>query len=110
MLLELMTILRTCPDRLAAGSKGRAGACAGRRPGRITGEPPARSLATTGTFPATPAETAIFCQNAGHFAASNAVHDRHMPKPPPTRSAPANVNLPCGRLISADAIAALLAA
>jgi 2-iminobutanoate/2-iminopropanoate deaminase len=33
-----------------------------------------------------------------------------MPQPPPARSAPANVNLPRGLLISIDAIAVLPAA
>jgi 2-iminobutanoate/2-iminopropanoate deaminase len=71
---------------------------------------PGAILATTGTLFGTLVETTISYQNARHFAASNAVHDRPMPKPPPTRSAPANVNLPWSPLISADAIAALQAA
>src|SRR6266481_706718 len=44
------------------------------------------------------------------FDAINAVYARYMPEPPPARSAPANVNLPHGLLISIDAIAVLPAA
>jgi 2-iminobutanoate/2-iminopropanoate deaminase len=39
------------------------------------------------------------------FAAINEVYARHMPDPPPARSAPSNVRLPRGLLISIDAIA-----
>jgi len=41
------------------------------------------------------------------FAKLNEVYARHMPDPPPARSAPANVKLPRGLLISIDAIAVL---
>src|SRR5829696_3041170 len=39
------------------------------------------------------------------FAALNAVYARQMPDPPPARSAPADVRLPRGLLVSIDAIA-----
>jgi hypothetical protein len=55
-------------------------------------------------------KTTIFYQNVDDFAAINAVYARYMPQPPPARSAPANVNLPRGLLISIDAIAVLPAA
>lgn len=52
-------------------------------------------------------KTTIFYRNVDDFAAINAVYARHMPDPPPARSAPANVNLPRGLLISIEAIAVL---
>ena len=45
--------------------------------------------------------------NVEDFATINAVYARFMPDPPPARSAPANVVLPRGLLISIDAIAVL---
>ena len=51
--------------------------------------------------------TTIFYADVDDFAALNAVYARHMPDPPPARSAPANVRLPRGLLISIDAIAVL---
>jgi len=50
-------------------------------------------------------KTTIFYANVEDFAALNRVYARHMPDPPPARSAPANVNLPRGLLVSIDAIA-----
>ena len=67
-------------------------------------------LATAGASLATLVKTTIFYQNVNDFAAINAVYARYMPEPPPARSAPANVNLPHGLLISIDAIAVLPAA
>jgi 2-iminobutanoate/2-iminopropanoate deaminase len=67
-------------------------------------------LATAGASLATLVKTTIFYQNVDDFAAINAVYARYMPEPPPARSAPANVNLPHGLLISIDAIAVLPAA
>jgi 2-iminobutanoate/2-iminopropanoate deaminase len=64
-------------------------------------------LAAAGASLATLVKTTIFYQNVGDFAAINAVYARYMPEPPPARSAPANVNLPRGLLISIDAIAVL---
>ena len=50
-------------------------------------------------------KTTIFYADAKDFAALNAVYARHMPDPPPARSAPANVQLPHGLLVSIEAIA-----
>jgi 2-iminobutanoate/2-iminopropanoate deaminase len=67
-------------------------------------------LAAAGASLATLVKTTIFYQNVDDFATINAVYARYMPEPPPARSAPANVNLPRGLLISIDAIAVLPAA
>ena len=67
-------------------------------------------LAAAGASLATLVRTTIFYQNVDDFATINAVYARYMPEPPPARSAPANVNLPHGLLISIDAIAVLPAA
>jgi 2-iminobutanoate/2-iminopropanoate deaminase len=67
-------------------------------------------LAAAGASLATLVKTTIFYQDVDDFAAINAVYARYMPEPPPARSAPANVNLPRGLLISIDAIAVLPAA
>ena len=50
-------------------------------------------------------KTTIFYADVADFARLNEVYARHMPDPPPARSAPANVRLPRGLLISIDAIA-----
>jgi 2-iminobutanoate/2-iminopropanoate deaminase len=50
-------------------------------------------------------KTTIFYADVADFAALNEVYARHMPDPPPARSAPANVRLPRGLLVSIDAIA-----
>lgn len=50
-------------------------------------------------------KTTIFYTDVEDFATINAVYARYMPDPPPARSAPANVLLPRGLLISIDAIA-----
>ncbi len=52
-------------------------------------------------------KTTIFYSNVEDFATVNEVYERHMPDPPPARSAPANVVLPRGILISIEAIATL---
>jgi 2-iminobutanoate/2-iminopropanoate deaminase len=52
-------------------------------------------------------KTTIFYANVDDFEALNEVYARHMPSPPPARSAPANVRLPHGLLVSIDAIAVL---
>lgn len=49
----------------------------------------------------------IFYADVDDFARINEVYAAHMPDPPPARSAPANVTLPKGLLISIDAIAVL---
>jgi 2-iminobutanoate/2-iminopropanoate deaminase len=50
-------------------------------------------------------KTTIFYADVADFASLNEVYARHMPDPPPARSAPANVVLPRGLLVSIDAIA-----
>jgi 2-iminobutanoate/2-iminopropanoate deaminase len=52
-------------------------------------------------------KTTIFYANVEDFPLLNAVYARHMPEPPPARSAPANVELPRGLLVSIEAIAVL---
>ena len=52
-------------------------------------------------------KTTIFYADVADFATINEVYARHMPDPPPARSAPANVRLPRGLLISIEAIAEL---
>jgi len=52
-------------------------------------------------------KTTIFYADVEDFATLNAVYAKHMPDPAPARSAPANVRLPRGLLVSIDAIAAL---
>jgi 2-iminobutanoate/2-iminopropanoate deaminase len=49
----------------------------------------------------------IFYANVDDFTTLNEVYARHMPDPPPARSAPANVKLPHGLLVSIDAIAVI---
>jgi 2-iminobutanoate/2-iminopropanoate deaminase len=50
-------------------------------------------------------KTTIFYADVNDFTRLNEVYARHMPDPAPARSAPANVRLPRGLLISIDAIA-----
>jgi 2-iminobutanoate/2-iminopropanoate deaminase len=64
-------------------------------------------LTAAGTSLSTLVKTTIFYTNVEDFAAINAVYARFMPDPPPARSAPANVVLPRGLLISIDAVAVL---
>jgi len=64
-------------------------------------------LAAAGASLATVVKTTIFYTNVEDFATINAIYARHMPDPPPARSAPANVVLPRNLLISIEAIAAL---
>ena len=52
-------------------------------------------------------KTTIFYADAADFARLDTVYARHMPDPPPARSAPANVRLPHGLLVSIEAIAIL---
>jgi 2-iminobutanoate/2-iminopropanoate deaminase len=52
-------------------------------------------------------KTTIFYANVDDFAALNVVYAQHMPSPPPARSAPANVTLPRGLLVSIEAVASL---
>jgi 2-iminobutanoate/2-iminopropanoate deaminase len=64
-------------------------------------------LAAAGTSLQALVKTTIFYANVEDFAIINAIYARFMPDPPPARSAPANVALPRGLLISIDAIAVL---
>jgi 2-iminobutanoate/2-iminopropanoate deaminase len=52
-------------------------------------------------------KTTIFYTDVDDFPALNAVYERFMPDPPPARSAPADIRLPRGLLVSIDAIATL---
>jgi 2-iminobutanoate/2-iminopropanoate deaminase len=52
-------------------------------------------------------KTTIFYAHVEDFARLNDVYARHMPDPPPARSAPAHVRLPRGLLVSIEAIAVL---
>lgn len=62
-------------------------------------------LTAAGASMATLVKTTIFYRNVDDFATINGIYASHMPDPPPARSAPANVLLPRGLLISIDAIA-----
>lgn len=64
-------------------------------------------LTAAGAALSTVVKTTIFYANVEDFATLNAVYARHMPDPPPARSAPANVALPHGLLVSIEAIATL---
>jgi len=64
-------------------------------------------LTAAGASLSTLVKTTIFYANVEDFATINAVYARFMPDPPPARSAPANVALPRGLLISIDAVAVL---
>lgn len=55
-------------------------------------------------------KTTIFYAEVEDFGLLNETYARHMPEPPPARSAPANVRLPRGLLVSIEAIAVLPAA
>jgi 2-iminobutanoate/2-iminopropanoate deaminase len=52
-------------------------------------------------------KTTIFYADVQDFSRLNEVYARHMPDPPPARSAPAHVRLPRGLLVSIEAIAVL---
>jgi 2-iminobutanoate/2-iminopropanoate deaminase len=64
-------------------------------------------LTAAGTSLSTLVKTTVFYANVEDFATINALYARFMPDPPPARSAPANVALPRGLLISIDAVAVL---
>jgi 2-iminobutanoate/2-iminopropanoate deaminase len=64
-------------------------------------------LTAAGASLSTLVKTTIFYANVEDFPAINAIYARHMPDPAPARSAPANVDLPRGLLISIDAIAVI---
>jgi 2-iminobutanoate/2-iminopropanoate deaminase len=50
-------------------------------------------------------KTTIFYDDVEDFGRLNEVYARHMPNPPPARSAPAHIRLPRGLLVSIEAIA-----
>ena len=50
-------------------------------------------------------KTTIFYANVEDFATINEIYSARMPDPPPARSAPANIELPRGLLLSIEAIA-----
>ncbi len=52
-------------------------------------------------------KTTIFYARVDDFEALNTVSARHMPGPPPARSAPSNIDLPRGLLVPIEAIAVL---
>lgn len=62
-------------------------------------------LTAAGASMATLVKTTIYYRDVDDFATINEIYASHMPDPPPARSAPANVLLPRGLLISIDAIA-----
>jgi 2-iminobutanoate/2-iminopropanoate deaminase len=64
-------------------------------------------LAAAGSSLSDLVKTTIFYADVDDFARLNEVYARHMPDPPPARSAPANVRLPRGLLVSIEAIAVL---
>ena len=64
-------------------------------------------LGAAGASMADVVKTTVFYADPDDFARLNAVYARFMPDPPPARSAPANVRLPRGLLVSIEAIAVL---
>jgi len=64
-------------------------------------------LSAAGASLATLVKTTIFYRDVADFATINEIYASFMPEPAPARSAPANVSLPRGLLISIDAIAVL---
>ncbi len=62
-------------------------------------------LESAGSSMADLVKVTIFYADVDDFARLDEVYARHMPDPPPARSAPANVRLPRGLLVSIDAIA-----
>jgi 2-iminobutanoate/2-iminopropanoate deaminase len=61
-------------------------------------------LEAAGASMANLVKVTMFDADVADFARLNEVYARYMPDPPPARSAPANVKLPHGLLISIDAI------
>jgi 2-iminobutanoate/2-iminopropanoate deaminase len=64
-------------------------------------------LTAAGASMADVVKTTIFYADVEDFGRLNEVYAKHMPDPPPARSAPANVRLPHGLLVSIEAIAML---
>src|SRR3954471_18838067 len=68
---------------------------------------PAAVLAEAGASMDDVVKTTIFYADVEDFGKLNEVYARHMPDPPPARSAPGHVRLPRGLLVSIEAIAVL---
>lgn len=64
-------------------------------------------LSAAGSSMSEVVKTTIFYADVEDFGRLNEVYARHMPDPPPARSAPAHVRLPRGLLVSIEAIAVL---
>jgi 2-iminobutanoate/2-iminopropanoate deaminase len=64
-------------------------------------------LRAAGTSMDAVVKTTIFYTNVDDFATINEIYATCMPDPPPARSAPANIELPHGLLVSIEAIAVL---
>ena len=64
-------------------------------------------LAAAGTSLADVVKMTVFYADASDSERLDAIYARHMPDPPPARSAPGNVPLPRGLLVSIEAIAVL---
>jgi 2-iminobutanoate/2-iminopropanoate deaminase len=64
-------------------------------------------LASAGASMDDVVKTTIFYADVEDFPRLNEVYARHMPDPPPARSAPAHVRLPRDLLVSIEAIAVL---
>jgi 2-iminobutanoate/2-iminopropanoate deaminase len=62
-------------------------------------------LAAAGASMATVVKTTIYYRDVDDFATINEIYATFMPDPAPARSAPANIELPRGLLISIEAIA-----
>ncbi len=62
-------------------------------------------LEAAGASMADVVKTTTFYADVDDFPTLNEVYARFMPDPPPARSAPANVDLPRGLLVSIEAIA-----
>jgi 2-iminobutanoate/2-iminopropanoate deaminase len=62
-------------------------------------------LQAAGTSMDAVVKTTIFYTNVDDFATINEIYATRMPDPPPARSAPANIELPRGLLVSIEAIA-----
>ena len=62
-------------------------------------------LAVAGASMADVVKTTIFHDDVEDFGRLNEIYARHMPDPPPARSAPAHIRLPRGLLVSIEAIA-----
>jgi 2-iminobutanoate/2-iminopropanoate deaminase len=64
-------------------------------------------LGAAGASMADLVKTTIFYAEVDDYSKLNEVYARYMPDPPPARSAPANIKLPRGILVSIEAIAVL---